>query len=110
MAKLESKIQDEISKMLRHKGWYVKNLHGSQFQSGMPDLYCTHSKYGPRMVEVKRPNMKGSHFTPAQKEVFPKLIANGTPVWILMGDSDYQYAKLFKPCNFHSVYAGIDVR
>ena len=97
----ESKIQSNIMKMLQIKGWYVKNLHGSQYQSGMPDLFACHSTYGIRLIEVKRPKMKGSHFTPAQLEVFPKLIANGCPVWIVTGDSDYQYHLLFKRCNFY---------
>jgi len=98
---LESKIQTNIIKMLRFREWYVKNLHGSQFQSGMPDLFACHAKYGIRLIEVKRPHMKGSRFTPAQIEVFPKLIANGCPVWILTGDSDYQYHLLFKKGNYY---------
>ena len=97
----ESKIQTAITKKLKILGWYVKVVHGSMYQSGLPDLFTTHSRYGARWIEVKKPNMKGSYFTPAQMDTFPKMIANGTDIWILTGDSNFEFDKLFKPGNFH---------
>lgn len=67
---------------------------------GFPDLYCTHVNYGPRWVEVKLPNMQGSRWTIAQKEEFPKLHNNGSPIWILTGATPEEYKKLFEPANF----------
>lgn len=97
----ETKVRDAIIKMMRYKGWYVKIMHGSIFQSGFPDLYCTHADYRVRLIEVKLPEMKGSKFTGAQMRDFPLLIAHGSPVWVLTAGTEEEYAKLFKPCNFH---------
>lgn len=73
--------------------------HGNEFQSGFPDLYATHYSYGPRWIEVKLPDMKGSKFTAAQWREFPKMVANGTGIWILTGATPTEYSKLFKPYN-----------
>ena len=96
----EGKIQDAIIKMLRSKEWFVMNMHGNLYQAGFPDLFTSHYKYGIRLIEVKRPEMKGSRFTAAQLETFPRLVAAGAGVWVLTGDSDGEYKKLFKPCNW----------
>ena len=96
----EAEIQDAIEKMLRGLEWYVMRTHGSMYQSGFPDIYATHCKYGQRWIEVKLPEMKGSKFTPAQLECFPKLCAHGSGVWILTGDSDVEYRKLFGRFNW----------
>ena len=95
-------IQDSIVKMLRNLGWYVKSTNGNAFQSGFPDLWTSHSRYGHRWIECKLPNMKGSRFTPAQLECFPMFCASGSGVWILTGDSEHEYKKLFAKFNwFH---------
>jgi hypothetical protein len=98
--KLESKIQKEIIDMLRVKGWFVMNMHGSVFQSGFPDLFATHPNCGCRLIEVKKPMMKGSRFTPAQMEKFPLIIANGTPIFILTAATEFEYQKLFAHSNY----------
>ena len=98
----ENIIQKKIKDKLTLAGWYVVVLHGSMYQSGMPDLYCTHSRYGVRLVEVKRPDRKGDVFTPAQIDVFPKLCANGSNVWVLTGEGDSEIKKLFGPCNWYT--------
>jgi hypothetical protein len=92
---LEKDVQEDIMKMLRQRGWYVVATHGNAYQMGFPDLYATHVKYGARWIEVKLPEMRGSKFTVAQLDMFPKLVANGTPIWILTGASEEEYAKLF---------------
>lgn len=93
----EEAIVRRIMAALRVKGWYVLRTHGNLYQSGLPDLYATHKTYGVRWIEVKLPDMKGSRFTRAQYDVFPKLVRNGTKVWILT--SEEEYPKLFQPCN-----------
>ncbi len=95
----EAKIQAAIVRRLTLEGWYVMVTHGNMFQSGFPDLYATHSRYGPRWIEVKNP--LSFKFTPAQMECFPKLSANGTRIWILVSDSDEEYAKLFQEANWY---------
>jgi len=105
MKRPEEKIQDAIRDKLHLLGWFTIKLHGNQFQSGMPDLYATHSRYGCRLIEVKNPT--GYHFTAAQLEVFPKLVAHGSPVWVLISDQDDEIKKLFGPANWHLyLYAG----
>lgn len=96
----EAKIQAKVIDMLHIRGWFVMVTHGNMYQSGFPDLFACHSRYGQRWVEVKLPEMKGSKFTPAQLENFPKLCANGSGVWVLTGDDDNEYDKLFKPYNW----------
>ena len=95
----EAKIQEAIIKKLTLLGWFVKSTHGNMYQSGFPDLFCCHSRYGQRWVEVKNPS--NYKFTPAQVENFPKFSANGSPIWILVSDSDSEIDKLFGPENWY---------
>lgn len=98
----EAIIQESIIKMLRYKGWYVKAMVGNAYQHGIPDLFICHKRYGTRWVEVKLPDMKGSRFTAAQLEDFPKFCANGSGIWILTSDSEAEYDKLFRPHNWNT--------
>lgn len=93
----EDIIQEDIIKMLHERGWFVKILHGSIYQSGMPDLFAAKRQYGQRLIEVKNP-VKFS-FTPAQVETFPRLLAEGVGIWILGAATEAEYQKLFKPSN-----------
>jgi len=95
----EAKIQKALVEFLTVRGWYVMETHGNLYSRGWPDVYATHSKYGLRWIEVKLPKMKGSKFTPSQMEIFPKLRANGTRIWVLTAASEQEYQKLFKPDN-----------
>jgi hypothetical protein len=97
----EHKIQEKIIKKLRYLEWFVKVMHGNKFQLGFPDLFACHKRYGIRLIEVKLPDMKGSRFQASQIETFPLLVAHGAGVWILTGDSDSEYNKLFKKSNWH---------
>lgn len=96
----EHGVRERIVKMLELRGWFVKVTHGSMYQEGFPDIYATHAKHGPRWIEVKLPNMDGSRWTKAQMRDFPLFSSNGTPIWILTGDSEHEYRKLFEPENF----------
>lgn len=95
-----TEVRDPLKRLLQLRGWYVKVLHGNKYQSGLPDLYATHKVHGTRFIECKLPGMVGSAFTKAQREVFPKLIDNGTSIWILVAATEYEYKKLFCPSNF----------
>lgn len=96
----EKIIQEHIERMLRAYGWYVLRTHGSMFQSGFPDDYATHSRYGARWIEVKTPHRTGEVFTAAQLDVFPKLCASGSGVWVLTAATDSEYQKLFDRPNW----------
>ena len=95
----EAKIQKDIVNMLRIKGWHVMVTHGNMFQSGFPDLYASHSMYKARWIEVKNP--VAYHFTAAQLDNFPKMCANGAPVWVLVAATESEYQRLFKPANWY---------
>ncbi len=97
----EGKIQDAIIIMLQGKGWFVKSTHGNIYQSGFPDLFACHSRYGQRWIEIKRPDMKGSHFTGAQLDDFPKFCAHGSGIWILTAATEREYEKLFARPNWY---------
>ena len=96
--KPETILQTKIMDFLTLRGWYWMNMHGSMFQSGFPDIYATHSLYKQRLIEVKIKHQY--HFTPAQVEKFPKLSANGSPIWILVAATEQEYQKLFGPENW----------
>ena len=94
----EAIIQEKIIKMLMLKGWLVVKTHGNIYQSWFPDLYCTHYEYGVRWIEVKV-SYETCKFTRAQNEMFPKFVANGTPIWILTAATELEYKKLFSRMN-----------
>lgn len=111
----EAKIQADIIKFLEDRKWYVLNTHGNMYQRGFPDLYACRRRYkygvptegvyyadAPlvRWIEVKNP--ESYSFTPAQLECFPKLMAEGAGVWVMLGATEIEYAKLFQPPNWVS--------
>lgn len=85
--------------MLKLKDWYCRPTHGSMYQSGFPDVFACHTRYGSRWIEVKV--LPKYCFTPAQLDVFPEFSAKGVGIWILTGDTETEYNKLFKPSNWH---------
>lgn len=105
-ARPEDKVRDEIIRYLRGREWFVKITVGNLYQSGFPDLYCAHRRYGQRWIEVKLPEMKGSKFTGAQLASFPEFNAAGVGVWVLTGGNEYEYGKLFKEQNWYSYLKG----
>lgn len=94
----EAKIAKDWVEFLLIRGWFCIKTHGNEFQSGLPDYFCTHSKFGIRWTEIKNPGKFA--FTPAQIDTFPKMIANGAGVWIITAATEEEYAKLFQPCNY----------
>jgi hypothetical protein len=100
----ESIIQDNIIRKLRYLEWFCKSTHGNLYQSGFPDIFAAHIRYGIRWIECKQPDETRSTFTPAQLETFPKMEAAGVGIWILVGDSDQEYSKLFQTANWRQYY------
>lgn len=94
----ESKLQKDIITYLEVRNWMAEPTTMNQYQSGFPDVYCFHTKYGPRWVEVKK--AKGYTFTKAQKFKFPKWHKVGVGIWILCDDTEEEYDKLFQPPNW----------
>lgn len=97
----EDIIRDALVAFLKVRNWYVKILHGNAFQSGVPDLYATHLKFGGRFIEVKVPGKL--RWEPSQILDFPLLVANGTGVWVLTAATEEEYRKLFAKCNLHEM-------
>lgn len=102
----EEKIQKEIITFLTLRQWFIMPTHGNMYQSGFPDLYCTHYQHGIRWVEVKLPNMKGSKWTPAQLEKFPKMMSHGTRIWVMTAATEEEYQLLFKQSNLWRYMGG----
>lgn len=103
----EAKIQKALVKFLRERGWFVKEMTGNMWQSGVPDLYCIKRRCGKRWIEVKNP--KKFKFTPAQWEDFPRMIAEGDQIWVLTAATEVEYQKLFKPMNLWIYMGGFGV-
>lgn len=73
-----------MSAHIRSKEWYGVNISCNKFQKGLPDYYFTKTNNRPRWVEYKIINKHGKiSFTPAQVDKFPKLMANGTMIYVL---------------------------
>lgn len=98
----EFKIQQEIIAFLRAREWFVMTIHGSVYQSGLPDLYATHALFRARWIEVKLPDMEGSHFTARQMEIFPQLCGHGAGVWVLTAATESEYRKLLGEPNWYT--------
>jgi len=93
----EAKIQEDLVKFLRARGWFVQIIHGNMYQRGLPDLYIAKRRYGTRWVEVKyAPKFS---FTPAQWENFPRMIAEGVGIWVLVAATEEEYKKLVEKPN-----------
>ena len=98
----EAAIQQKLMERLKALNWFVMATHGNSFQSGFPDLFVCHARYGQRWIEVKNP--LGYSFTAAQLECFPKMSANGVGIWILVGSHDEEIVKLNSPANWEYYY------
>lgn len=104
----EAKIQEAIIRELRYREWFVKETHGNMYQMGFPDLYCRHSMYGERWVEVKNPTKYC--FTPAQLKDFPMFTAHGAGIWILTSADEQEIKKLFGPPNWKEFLLKLQLR
>ena len=98
--KPETILQDRIVAMLKLRDWYCRETHGNMYQSGFPDIFSCHRRYGIRWIEVKV--LPSYSFTSAQMDVFPEFSGKGVGIWILTEATEFQYKKLFQPPNWHT--------
>lgn len=90
--KPESILQEKIRDHLRGKGFFVQNIHGNKFQSGLPDLYCHCTKYPHRWVEIKTPDRArefNGGLSPRQMAVFGEMASYGIEIWVLTSVHDW---------------------
>jgi hypothetical protein len=96
-------IQQDLIKYLEARGWLVERMIGNAFQTGIPDLYCHHPKWGYRWIDVKRPG-KNYSFTKAQKLKWPQWESFRVGIWILTAANQEAYDKLFGPPNWRDYW------
>lgn len=69
MGPLEKTITNSVIAEAKRRGWWAKKIHGSAFQSGLPDVLCI--KHGAAVwLEVKRP---GQRPTPHQEATMAEI-------------------------------------
>lgn len=95
-------IQQALIASLKARRWHVEHTHGNLYQTGFPDLYVMHEKWGQRWIDCKQP--KRYTFTKAQRLKWPLWEANGTGIWILTAATQEEYDKLFKPPNWRDFW------
>lgn len=95
-------IQQDLIEFLKARGWLVERLIGNAFQTGIPDLYAHHPKWGARWIDAK---VDGHYsFTKAQKRKWPEWEKHGVGIWILTGADQDNYDKLFKAPNWRDYW------
>jgi hypothetical protein len=85
--------QQAIVEFLESRKWMVEHTHGSLFQTGFPDLFIAHKRYGTRWIDVKNPGKYS--FTKDQKRKWPIWESHGIGIWILTAATQAEYDKLF---------------
>ena len=105
----ESLVVDAITMYMKARDWLVMKTHGNKFQSGFPDLFTAHRKYGVRWIEVKLPTRGKNPFTEAQLGTFAEFTAKGVGVWVLVAGTKKEYEKLWKPANWYQFLHTPDV-
>ena len=98
----EHKIQRDLIEYLVARGWMVEHTHGNLYQTGFPDLFIAHYKWGTRWIDVKNP--KKYSFTKAQRQKWPEWEAKRVGIWILTAASQDQYDLLFAPPNWRKFW------
>lgn len=96
-------VTDPLMSLLRAKGWWVKKIHGNEFQSGLPDLYAFHPGYGQRWIECKHPSrirLEYGGLDESQIKQFHEMTTFGIGIWIIT--SPAQYNLLLGKANWHS--------
>ena len=95
-------IQKDVIRYLVARGWHVEHTHGNLYQTGFPDLFVAHKKWGTRWIDVKHP--KKYNFTRDQRRKWPIWDSFGIGIWILTTANQDEYDKLFKPPNWKSYW------
>lgn len=92
----ERDIQTAIVEALEDDGWYILETYGSLYQSGFPDVYACKKGFGAKWIEVKQPT--DYKFTGRQLEIFPRMMSEAVPIWILTSVDDIP--KIHGPANW----------
>ncbi|MHC4301841.1 MAG: hypothetical protein ACYS7Y_31630 [Planctomycetota bacterium] len=98
----EWRIQQDLIKFLKARGWLVEVTQGNMFQKGFPDLFISHPRFGQRWIDVKNP--VSYTFTKDQRRKWPIWEKYEVGIWILVGANDDEYDKLFKPPNWREYW------
>jgi hypothetical protein len=77
------RVVNPFTNLLHSKGWHTENLHGSQFQFGLPDQLAF--RRGRAIgIEYKVIEESGRiKYTDHQLAKFPKLMSCGFPIYII---------------------------
>ena len=103
----EMEIQIKIETKLSLLQWYVKRIHGSIYQSGLPDLYLCHVKYGQRWLEIKHPERY--RFTEPQLKEFRLISMRRVGIWVAQAVHEVPEL-LHKPPNWHTFLPVLSAR
>jgi hypothetical protein len=75
---------------------------GNVYQTGIPDLFIAHKKYGTRFLDIKNP--VSYNFTGAQRLKWPLWDSFGIGIWIITAATEEEYQKLFLPPNWREYW------
>lgn len=81
-----TEVYEPLRRKLQYEGWFVQKIHGNEFQSGLPDVYAYHRKYGQRWIELKT---KTGRLSQRQITKFAEMNRHGLKVWLLRGPEEY---------------------
>ena len=95
-------IQKDVIRYLVARGWHVEHTHGNLYQTGFPDLFAAHKKWGSRWIDCKQP--KRYAFTKAQKQKWPIWESFNIGIWILTAGTQEEYDKLFQLPNWRAYW------
>lgn len=85
------KIAHPFDGILKARGWTYHNIHGNEYQMGLPDRFIHHPKYSSRWIEYKVVRSGSVKLTQAQKAIFPQMISNNVPIYII-AHTDLRYS------------------
>jgi len=94
--------QARVVKFLELRGWHTEETHGNAFQKGLPDLFAWHPVHGFRWIDVKI--LENYRYTKHQCQKWTEWESKGLGVWIMVDDTEEEYAKLFQPPNFRDYW------
>lgn len=77
------KVVKPFSNFLEYEGWHLENLHGSQFQYGLPDQLAMRAG---RIIGIEYKVIEENgriKYTKHQQVKFPKMMSEGFPIYII---------------------------
>lgn len=95
-------IQRRVVEFLTARGWMAEHTHGNLYQTGFPDLFVAHRRWGTRWIDCKQP--KNYTFTKAQRLKWPVWEKMGVGIWIMTEANQTEYDKLFDRPNWRAFW------